>query len=98
MKRVSSKKHARKVLTGEFARHRNPSAARKLRLDLSAVRGLAGLSSERLSALGGQLRVRQFHKRAVIYSGKQAGDTIHIMLSGIARLTSINRRNERVLL
>ena len=98
MKRVSLKKHARKVLTGEFARHRNPSAARKLRLDLSAVRGLAGLSSEQLSALGGQLRVRQFHKRAVIYSGKQAGDTIHIMLSGIARLTSINRRNERVLL
>ena len=83
---------------GEFARNRNASAARKLRLDLSAVKGLAGLSSEQFGALGGQLRVRHFRKRAIIYSGKQSGDTFYIMLSGIARLTSVNRKNERVLL
>jgi CRP/FNR family cyclic AMP-dependent transcriptional regulator len=98
MKRASSSKPARKVSIGEFAEHRNASAARKLRLDLSLVRGLAGLSSEQLGALGGQLRVRRFRKRAIIYSGKQTGDTICIMLTGIARITSVNRKNERVLL
>jgi len=98
MKRGSSNKRARKVFTGEFAQHRNASAARKLRLDLAAVRGLAGLSSEQLGVLGGQLRVRPFRKRAIVYSGKQSGDTIYIMLSGIARLTSVNRKNERVLI
>jgi CRP/FNR family transcriptional regulator len=98
MKRIGSRKPAPKVLTAEFARNRNASAARKLRLDLSAVKGLAGLSTEQVGALGAQLRVRRFRKRAIIYSGKQAGDTIHIMISGIARLTSLNRKNERVLL
>lgn len=97
MKRTSSKP-ARKVLTGEFAQNRNANAARKLRLDLSGVKGLAGLSADQLGVLGGQLRVRRFRKRAIIYSGKQSGDTIYIMLSGIARLTSVNRKNERVLL
>ena len=47
MKRTSSRKPAHKVLTGEFAQNRNANAARKLRLDLSAVKGLAGLSAER---------------------------------------------------
>ena len=98
MKRTSSRKPSHKVLTGEFAQNRNANAARKLRLDLSAVKGLAGLSAEQVSALGGQLRVRRFRKRAIIYNGKQSGDTIYIMLSGIARLTSLNRKNERVLL
>jgi CRP-like cAMP-binding protein len=98
MKRIVSRRPAPKVLTGEFAQNRNATAARKLRLDLSAVKGLAGLSAEQFSVLGGQLRVRRFRKRAIIYNGKQAGDTFYIMLSGIARLTSVNRKSERVLL
>lgn len=98
MKAASSSKPAPKVVTIELARNRSAGAAKKLRLDLSAVRGLAGLSSEQVRVLGDQLRVRRFRKRAVAYSGKQTGDTIHIMLSGIARLTSVNRKNERVLL
>jgi CRP-like cAMP-binding protein len=98
MKRASSSKPARKAVTPELAEHRSAGDARRLRHDLAVVRGLAGLSSEQLSMLGGQLRVRHFRKRAIIYSGKQAGDTIHIMLSGIARITSVNRKNERVLL
>jgi CRP-like cAMP-binding protein len=98
MKRTRSRKPAHKVLTGEFAQNRNANAARKLRLDLSAVKGLAGLSAEQVSALGERLRVRRFRKRAIIYNGRQAGDSIYIMLSGIARLTSVNRKNERVLL
>ena len=98
MKRTSSIKPARKVVTAEFARNRSANVARKLRLDLSGLRGLRGLSSEQLGVLGGQLRLRHFRKRALIYSGKQLGDTIHIMIAGIARLTSVNRKNERVLL
>ncbi len=98
MKRISSGKLAPKILNTEFPQDRNASAARKLWLDLSAVKGLAGLSAEQVSALGGQIRVRRFRKRAIIYSGKQSGDIVCIMFSGIARLTSVNRKNERVLL
>jgi len=82
----------------ELAAHRSAGDARKLRRNLSLVKDLAGLSSEQLSVLGGQLRVRRFRKRAIIYSGKQSGDTIYIMLSGIARITTVSRKNERVLL
>jgi CRP-like cAMP-binding protein len=60
--------------------------------------GIAGLSAEQLNALASQLRIRRFLKRAIIYSGKQSGDTIYIVFSGIARLSSVNRKNERVLL
>src|SRR5258708_24849102 len=98
MKRTSSRKPAHKVLTGEFAQNRNANAARKLRLDLSAVKGLAALSAEQGSALGCQLRVRRFRNRAIIYNGRPTGDSIYIMLSGTARLTSVYRQNERALL
>jgi hypothetical protein len=46
MKRISSGKLAPKILNTEFPQDRNASAARKLWLDLSAVKGLAGLSAE----------------------------------------------------
>jgi CRP-like cAMP-binding protein len=98
MRPSSSSRPARKAVTIELAEHRSTSDSRRLRLDLAAVRGLAGLSSEQLGVLSGQLRVRRFRKRAIVYSAKQAGDTIHIMLSGVARLTVINRKDERVLL
>jgi len=98
MKRASITTRVRKAVTPELAEHRSAGDAGKLRHDLTVVKGLAGLSSEEIGALGGQLRVRHFRKRAIVYSGKQAGDTIHIVLSGIARMTSVNRKNERVLL
>jgi len=102
IKTASFVKPARKAVTKrvtmELAQDRSAGAAKKLRLDLSAVRGLAGLSPDQFRALGDQLKLRRFRKRAIVYSGKQAADTIHIMLSGIARLTSVNRKNERVLL
>jgi CRP/FNR family transcriptional regulator, cyclic AMP receptor protein len=98
MKQISSRKPTAKALTAEFARNCSPSAAKKLRLDLAAVKGLAGLSAEQFGVLGAQLRVRRFRKRMIIYSGKQSGDTVYLILSGVARLTSVNRKNERVLL
>src|ERR1700677_4909742 len=98
MKRANSTQLARKIITPELSLHRSSGDARKLRLDLSLLRGLGGLSFEQLSLLAGELRVRRFRKRAIVYSGKQAGDTIHMMLSGIARMTSLNSKNERVLL
>lgn len=98
MKKMSLGKRGAQVRTAEFARNRNAGAARKLRRDLAAMRGLAGLSEEQISVLGGKLRVRQFHRRSVIYSGKQSGDTFYVILSGVARLTCLNRKNERILL
>jgi hypothetical protein len=52
MKRISKRKPAPEILTAEFAQNRNASAARKLRLNLAAVKGLAGLSAEQVSELG----------------------------------------------
>jgi CRP/FNR family cyclic AMP-dependent transcriptional regulator len=98
MKRGSSKKTAHRAIATELAEFRSAGDAKKLRVELSVLRGLAGLTPEQFGALAGDLRVRSFRKHAIIYSAKQAGDTIHIMLSGISRLTAINRKNERVLL
>jgi CRP/FNR family cyclic AMP-dependent transcriptional regulator len=98
MKRRSARKPAPKALTAEFARNRSPSAAKKLRLGLAVLNDLAGFSAEQFGMLGAQLRVRRFRKRMIIYSGKQSGDTVYLILSGVARLTSVNRKNERVLL
>jgi CRP-like cAMP-binding protein len=98
MKSATTAKLARKAVTPELAEHRNAGDAGKLRRDLAVVKGLAGLSSEQFGALGGQLRIRRFRKRTIVYSGKQTGDNIYIMLAGIARMTSVNRKNERVLL
>jgi len=98
MKRATSTKLMRKAVTPELAEHRSAGDARKLQLDLTVVKSLAGLSPEQIDTLGSKLRVRRFRKRAIVYSGKQAGDTIYIMLAGIARMTSVNRKNERVLL
>jgi CRP/FNR family transcriptional regulator, cyclic AMP receptor protein len=97
MKRFALGKPAPKTVP-ELPENRTSGEAKKLRLELSALRGLAGLSAEHLSALGGQLRVRHFRKRAIIYDSEHSGDTIHIIISGIARLTTVNRKKERVLL
>lgn len=98
MKRFAPSKSARKAVSPEFAKDRSLVEGRKLRVELSALKGLAGLSAEQFSALGGQLRVRRFRRRAIIYDSEHLGDTIYIMVSGIARLTSVNRKKERVLL
>ena len=96
MKRVGTSNPTRKSIT-ELAQFRSAAVAKTLRVDLSALKGLTGLSPKQFDGLVGQLRVRSFRKRAIIYSAKQESDTIHIILSGIARLTSVNRKNERVL-
>jgi CRP-like cAMP-binding protein len=96
MKRASSQKTAPRVVTGELAECRSAGDAKKLWVELSVLRGLAALSPEQFGLLAEQLRVRSFRRRAIVYSAKQAGDTIHIMLSGISRLTALNRKNERV--
>jgi CRP/FNR family transcriptional regulator, cyclic AMP receptor protein len=98
MKRPASSKPARSVRIVEFPQGRSLGEAKKLRVELTALRGLAGLSTEQLSVLGGLLRVRRFRKRAIIYESEQVGDTMYIMISGIARITSVNRKKERVLL
>jgi CRP-like cAMP-binding protein len=92
------KKNAHRAVTAELAEFRSAGNAKELRVELSVLKGLAGLSPEQFGLLAEQLRVRSFRKRALVYSANPAVDMIHIMLSGISRLTAINRRNERVLL
>jgi CRP-like cAMP-binding protein len=98
MKRAGSNRSERKVIGGESTRNRNLSAAKNLWRELTALRDLAGLPPEQISQLGSQLSVRRFRKGAIIYSGSQPVDTIYVIVSGIARFTSVNRKNERVLL
>jgi CRP/FNR family transcriptional regulator, cyclic AMP receptor protein len=98
MKRASSKKTAHRAIATELAEFRSAGNAKELRVELSVLKGLAGLPPEQFGLLAEQLRVRSFRKRALVYGANPAGDMIHIMLSGISRLTAINRINERVLL
>lgn len=51
-----------------------------------------------MDILAERIVVRRFRKRSVIYSEDQVGDGMYIMLSGIARLTCLNGKGERILL
>jgi hypothetical protein len=65
---------------------------------LAKLKDLAELSPDRLLALTNRISVHRFAKRSLIYREGQLGDGLYIMLSGIAKLTCLNRKGERVLL
>jgi CRP/FNR family transcriptional regulator, cyclic AMP receptor protein len=66
--------------------------------NLAKLKDLAELSPDRLLALTNRISVHRFAKRSLIYREGQLGDGLYIMLFGIAKLTCLNRKGERVLL
>jgi hypothetical protein len=66
--------------------------------NLARLKGLSELSAGKLDVLAERIAVRRFRKRSAIYSEDHVGEGMYIMLSGIARLTCLNRKGERILL
>src|SRR5229473_999745 len=66
--------------------------------NLARLKGLSELSVSKLDVLAEQIAVRRFRKRSAIYVEDHVGEGMYIMLSGIARLTCLNRKGERILL
>jgi len=66
--------------------------------NLARLKGLSELSAGKLEVLAERIAVRRFRKRSAIYREDHVGEGMYIMLSGIARLTCLNRKGERVLL
>ena len=44
------------------------------------------------------MRIRQFSKRSIVYKEGESDDAVYVVISGIARLTCLNRKRERNLL
>ncbi len=65
---------------------------------LAGLEGLAGLPLRRLHVLADRIAVRLFEKHSVIYEESQSKGYMYVLLSGIARLTCLNRKGQRVLL
>jgi CRP/FNR family cyclic AMP-dependent transcriptional regulator len=66
--------------------------------NLARLSGLSELSADRLGILARRMTIRRFRRRSPIYREGQISDGMYIMLSGIARLTCLNRKDERILL
>src|SRR5208283_4140270 len=82
---------------------RAPAEPRQSRRDevvesLAKVEGLAGLPLRKLYVLADRIVVRLFERHAVIYEESQSKAYMYVLLSGIARLTCLNRKGERILL
>lgn len=71
--------------------HRSPH-------DLARFRNFSGLSPRKLGILSSRISVRRSEAQSVIFREGQPGDNVYIMLSGVARVTCLNFKGERVLL
>jgi CRP/FNR family cyclic AMP-dependent transcriptional regulator len=65
---------------------------------LGKLRGLASLPVRKLEALRARMTIRQFSKHSVIYEEGQSERAVYIVVSGIARLSCLNRKGKRNLL
>jgi CRP-like cAMP-binding protein len=65
---------------------------------LANLRGLAGLPRRKLQILADRVVIRTFARDVVIHEAGQARHYMYILFSGIARLTCVNRKGNRVLL
>ena len=69
-------------------------------MDVRALRKLKSLSwlgPDRLDRLSAALTVRKVKKRDVIFYEKEVSNQVYILLSGVAKLTSLGKEEDRVL-
>jgi len=62
---------------------------------LKAFATLSWLTSRQLGKVADALTVSRFEKRSIIFSEKASPDAAYILLSGIARITCVNRKGRR---
>ena len=77
---------------------RRGSSRSELAQTLATSRGLAGLPARKLQILAERITIRMFQRDAIIHEASQATHHMYILLSGVARLTCLNRKGQRVLL
>lgn len=65
---------------------------------LTKFRSLAGLPRRSVRALAQRMTVRYFAKNSFIHHEEQAKQHVYVLLSGIGRLTCLNRKEVRILL
>jgi CRP-like cAMP-binding protein len=89
---------SRSFQTAVFKKGRGGAGRSELVETLAKLRGLAGLPLRKLHVLAEQMRIRLFRRDALIYEESQRRQYMYILLSGLARLTCLNRKGEWVLL
>jgi CRP-like cAMP-binding protein len=62
---------------------------------LRALAGISWLTADQLDTLAGALTVTGHEMRSTIFSDKSTTESAYILLSGIARITCINRKGRR---
>jgi len=63
---------------------------------LKKLKNMSWLSAERMDKLARALNVSTVEERGIIFDEKSLPESVYILLSGIARITCRNARNERV--
>ena len=63
---------------------------------LGRLKIFSWLSSTEVKALGGSLKMKNFERNQVILRESTVVNEAHVLVSGIARVTCLNGRNERV--
>ena len=71
------------------------SARAQRRRSLKALANISWLTARQLEKLGDALTVTRHEKRTIIFSDKSFSERAHILLSGVARITSDNRKGQR---
>ena len=64
---------------------------------LKGLRNISWLTAPKLDKLSKALTVSMFEKRETIFDEKRLPDSVYILLSGVARITSRNRKGQRTL-
>lgn len=64
---------------------------------LRGLNGISWLSPQQVKKLGAAMMMSRVEKRGIIFDDKYAAEYVHILLSGVARITCGNRRGDRTL-
>jgi hypothetical protein len=65
--------------------------------DLSGLKNIALLTARQLGKLSSALTVSGFERRTVIFDESNGPESAHVLLSGVARVTCLNRRGKRTM-
>jgi CRP-like cAMP-binding protein len=58
---------------------------------------ISWLTPDQLARLAGALTMTRHEKRSVIFSDKNSSESAHILTSGVARVTCVNRKGQRTM-
>jgi CRP-like cAMP-binding protein len=65
--------------------------------NLKAFANISWLTADQLEKIASVLTVTRHEKRSTIFSDKSPSESAHILLSGVARITCVNRKGQRTM-